>query len=176
MGLSWDDVDFEQGLITIRQQLQKQKERGGMYYIAPTKSSKIRTVAPPPIAFDYLRLEWAKQAQNQLKHGDVWNNPWNLVFTNEIGEHYKTFTFYRRFKSIAQAIGRPDARPHDLRHTAATVAIANGVDIKSVQSMLGHATASFTLDVYAHTSQKMMEANAAKVQGFYDKLKNQKSG
>ena len=56
------------------------------------------------------------------------------------------------------------------------MAIANGVDIKSVQSMLGHATASFTLDVYAHTSQKMMEASAAKVQGFYDKLKNQKSG
>ena len=82
------------------------------------------------------------------------------MFTNEVGEHYKTFTFYRRFKAIAQAIGRPDARPHDLRHTAATVAIANGVDIKSVQSMLGHATASFTLDVYAHTSQKMMEAKS----------------
>lgn len=176
MGLAWEDIDFERGLITVRQQLQREQVTGGRYYIATTKSSKIRTVAPPPIAFDYLRLEWAKQAQNRLKYGDVWNNPWNLVFTNEIGEHYKVSTFYKRFKVIAEMIGRPDARPHDLRHTAVTVAIANGVDIKSVQSMLGHATASFTLDVYTHTSQKMMEANAAKVQGFYDKLKNQKSG
>lgn len=176
MGLAWDSVDFEHGLITIRQQLQREQVAGGKYYIAPTKSSKIRVIAPPPLAFEYLKREWTKQAQNQLRNGEVWNNPWNLVFTNEIGEHYKVSTFYKRFKVIATALGRPDARPHDLRHTAATVAIANDVDIKSVQSMLGHATASFTLDVYAHTSQKMMEANAAKVQGFYDKLKNQKSG
>lgn len=176
MGLAWDSVDFEHELITIRQQLQREQVAGGKYYIAPTKNSKIRVIAPPPLAFEYLKRERTKQAQNQLRNGDVWNNPWDLVFTNEIGEHYKVSTFYKRFKVIATALGRPDARPHDLRHTAATVAIANDVDIKSVQSMLGHATASFTLDVYAHTSQKMMEANAAKVQGFYDKLKNQKSG
>ena len=176
LGLSWNDVDFERGFITVRQQLQWEQVAGSKYYIASTKSSQIRIVAPPPLAFEYLQHERTKQARNQLRNGDVWSNPWNLVFTNEIGEHYKVSTFYKRFKAIGKMIGRPDARPHDLRHTAATVAIANGVDIKSVQSMLGHATASFTLDVYAHTSRKMMEENAAKVQGFYDNLKNQKSG
>lgn len=55
-------------------------------------------------------------------------------------------TFHKHFKKIAASIGCPDARPHDLRHTCATVAISSGADIKSVQSLLGHATASFTLN------------------------------
>ena len=82
----------------------------------------------------------------------------------------KIFTFYSHFKRIAARIGRPDARPHDLRHTAATVAIASGADVKSVQSMLGHATASFTLNVYAHTSEKMMEDTADRMQNYYSTL------
>ena len=61
-------------------------------------------------------------------------------------------------------------RFHELRHTAATVAIASGADIKSVQDLLGHATASFTLNVYAHTSEQMMKDTASRVQGYYDGL------
>lgn len=113
LGLSWGQVDFQRGRITISQQLQHEKKKGG---------------------------------------------------------HLAIMTFYRRFKKIAAAIGRPDARPHDLRHTAATVAIASGADIKSVQDLLGHATASFTLNVYAHTSEKMMKDTAARVQSYYDGL------
>ena len=96
--------------------------------------------------------------------------PHDLVFTNEIGGNLAIFTFYSHFKKIVTSIGRPDARPHDLRHTAATVAIASGADVKSVQSMLGHATASFTLNVYAHTSEKMMEDTAARMQDYYSNL------
>lgn len=79
-------------------------------------------------------------------------------------------TFYKNFKRIVASIGRPDARPHDLRHTAATVAIASGADVKSVQDLLGHATASFTLNVYAHTSEQMMKDTAARMQSYYDGL------
>ena len=62
---------------------------------------------------------------------------------------------------------------HDLRHTAATVIIASGADIKSVQDFMGHATASFTLNVYAHTSEQiqMMKDTAARTQSYYEKLK-----
>jgi len=87
-----------------------------------------------------------------------------------VGCHYAVFTFYNRFKRIAASIGRPDARPHDLRHTAATVAIASGADIKSVQDMLGHANASFTLNVYAHTSDQMMKDTATRMQRYYDNM------
>ena len=61
-------------------------------------------------------------------------------------------------------------RFHDLSHTAATVAISSGADIQSVQDLLGHATASFTLNVYAHTSEKMMKDTAERMQSYYDGL------
>jgi len=171
LGLSWKQVDFERGRITVSQQLQREKVKGGRYYIAPsTKSGKPRTVELPTIALEYLRAERVKQLENRLKAGPIWSNPDDLVFTDESGTHYATHTFYKRFKAIAASIGRPDARPHDLRHTAATVAIASGADVKSVQELLGHATASFTLNVYAHTSEQMMKDTAARVQSYYDNM------
>lgn len=171
LGLSWKQVDFQRGRITVSQQLQKEKTKGGRYYIAPsTKSGKPRTIEPPPIAFEYLRAEKKRQAENRLKAGPAWNNPDDLVFTDELGRNLAIVSFYKNFKRIAASIGRPDARPHDLRHTAATVAIASGADIKSVQDMLGHATASFTLNVYAHTSEQMMKDTAARMQNYYDGL------
>lgn len=171
LGLSWAQVDFEKRSITINQQLQKGKSKGQGYYIAPfTKSNKPRTIKPPAIAFDYLKREQKRQAANRLQAGQMWDNAHNLVFTNETGGNLKIFTFYSHFKRIAASIGRPEARPHDLRHTAATVAIASGSDVKSVQSMLGHATASFTLNVYAHTSEKMMEDTADRMQNYYSNL------
>lgn len=169
LGLSWKQVDFERGRLTISQQLQREKGKG--YYIAPsTKSGKFRVIEPPPIAFEYLQAERAKQRERRLRAGPAWSNPDDLVFTGETGTHYATYTFYKRFKQIAASIGRPDARPHDLRHTAATVAIASGADVKSVQDLLGHATASFTLNVYAHTSEQMMKDTAARMQGYYTSL------
>ncbi|MCR5826769.1 MAG: site-specific integrase, partial [Oscillospiraceae bacterium] len=172
LGLSWDQVDYTRGRITINQQLQHGKKAGSEYFISDsTKSGKARTIEPPPIAFEYLRSEQVRQLENRLRAGDLWNNPHNLVFTDECGKNLTLFSFYRRFKRIAESIGRPDLRPHDLRHTCATVAIALGADIKSVQSLMGHATASFTMDVYAHTSERMMQDTAGRVQSYYDNLK-----
>lgn len=137
-------VDFPRGRITVSQQLQQKKTGGCEYFLTPTtKSGKPRTIEPPPIAFDYLRAEKRKQAENRLKAGPAWNNPDDLVFTNELGRHYMILNFCKNFKRIAAGIGRPDARPHDLRRTAATVAIASGADIKSVQELMSHATSSF---------------------------------
>lgn len=176
LGLSWDQVDFESRRLTISQQLQKEKKNGAVYYIAPsTKSGKPRQIEPPEIAFQYLRAERKRQTENRLAAGELWDNPDNLVFTNETGRHYSIFSFYKNFKRIAASIGRPDARPHDLRHTAATVAIASGADIKSVQDLLGHATASFTLNVYAHSSDQMKKDTAARMQSYYDNLTAKKA-
>ncbi len=172
LGLSWNQVDFERQTLVISQQLQRGKTKGGQYYIASsTKSGRSRTIMPPPIAFEYLKSEKRRQLANQLAAGTEWNNEHNLVFTTDKGKNCAVSTFYKGFKRLLKEMGRPDARPHDLRHTAATVAIASGADIKSVQSLLGHATASFTLNVYAHTSEKMMEDTAARVQNYYDQLK-----
>lgn len=172
VGLSWDKIDFDKQEITISQQLQLSKEKGVGYSLKDyTKSGKPRTIKPPPVTFEYLKAERAKQLQNRLKAGSAWTNEWNLVFTDELGHHYANDTVWKRFKEVASSIGRPDLRPHDLRHTCATAAIASGADIKSVQSLMGHATAAFTLDKYAHTSEKMKQDTADRLQAYYDSLK-----
>lgn len=174
LGLSWAQVDFEKGKITISQQLQKEKKAGGKYYILDsTKGGKPRIIEPPPIAFQYLRAEKKRQLQNRLRAGEYWDNPFDLVFTESTGRNIIPQTFHTHFKKIAAAIGCPDARPHDLRHTCATVAISSGANVKSVQSLLGHATASFTLNVYTHTSDAMRADTANRMQSYYETMQKQ---
>lgn len=170
LGLSWKQVDMTSGVLIINQQLHKGKERGSVYEVASTKSGKGRSVALPEIGVRYLKAERIRQNEFRLKAGDIWNNPLDLVFTNEIGSPIPFSTFYKRFKKIGISIGRPDLRPHDLRHTAATIAIASGADPKSVQDFLGHASSSFTLDRYAHASEEMRKATANRMQQFYEAL------
>ena len=57
-------------------------------------------------------------------------------------------------------------RFHDLRHTFATMAIQNGVDVKTVANMLGHYSAAFTLDAYTHVTDEMRRGAAEKIEGF----------
>ena len=103
--------------------------------------------------------------------GKAWANEFNLVFTDKAGNFIVPQTALKRFKAIATKIGRPDARFHDLRHTYAVTALQEGDDIKTVQQNLGHATASFTLDVYGHVSEKMKNESAERMQKYYDKIK-----
>ena len=84
------------------------------------------------------------QAQQKLMAGVAWGNTDNLVFTDALGKPLMKSTVYREFKMLAAAIGRPDARFHDLRHTFAVASIRSGDDIKTIQGNLGHATASGT--------------------------------
>lgn len=171
LGLSWDRVDFEKQEITIAQQLQRSKEKGkGYRLLDTTKSGKPRTIKPPAVTFEYLKAERVRQKERQLQAGSAWNHEWNLVFTDALGKHYAIHSFYKEFKKVVEQIGRPDARPHDLRHTCATAAIAAGADIKSVQDLMGHATAAFTLDKYGHTSEKMKQDTADRLQAYYNSL------
>lgn len=168
LGLSWKQIDFKKGTVSIEQQLQK---INGVYtIISYAKGGKTRLIKPPAIFFEYIRDEQMRQFKNQLAAGDMWENGDNLVFTNELGRHYAISTFYKKYKAVVASIGRPDARPHDLRHTAGTIAIAEGADVKSVQGLLGHATASFTLDTYAHVSEMMMNDTSERMQNYYENI------
>ena len=171
-GLSWDSVDIGKSTICVKQQLSKEKKPGGQFYIATTKNNKTRFITPAPFVISMLRD--AKRIQNEyrLKAGGAWKNNWDLVFTNEIGENLVPLTVLKRFKRIAEKIGRPEARFHDLRHTYAVTALQEGDDIKTVQTNLGHATASFTLDVYGHVSQKMKAESAARMEAFIQSVKS----
>lgn len=89
-----------------------------------------------------------------------------LVFTNEYGLPYQPKTVYYHHKKIAKAIGAPDARVHDLRHTYAVISLENGDDVKTVQMALGHASAAFTLDTYGHVSERMRKESAERMDSY----------
>lgn len=165
LGLKWDCVDFQRGTLLIDKQLQREKRPNGRYLLAPTKNGKARTVTPAPWVMALLKRHRAIQAQQRLKAGEMWEDS-GLVFTNEIGQHLALHTVYKDFKTLAAAIGRPDARFHDLRHSYAVAAIRAGDDIKTVQDNLGHATAAFTLDVYDHVTDQMKQDSAQRMEGY----------
>ncbi|MBR3715712.1 MAG: site-specific integrase [Clostridia bacterium] len=170
-GLSWDSIDFKQGTITIKQQLCKEKKAGGKHYIATTKNDKTRVLTVAPFVIDILKGVRRKQISDRRELGLIYDNEFNLVFTNAAGRFIVPQTALKRFKAIATKIGRPDARFHDLRHTYAVTSLQEGDDVKTVQQNLGHATASFTLDVYGHVSEKMKKESAARMQSYFEKIK-----
>ena len=170
-GLSWDAVNLREGTITVKQQLCKEKEKGGQHYIAPTKNDKARTLTAAPFVMDILKQVQQAQRADHLAMGLAWQNTFNLVFTDKTGKYIVPQTALKRFKAITTKIGRPDARFHDLRHTYAVTALQEGDDVKTVQQNLGHATASFTLDVYGHVSEKMKKESAARMQSYFEKIK-----
>ena len=126
--------------------------------------------AAVPSVMVLLRKQKSQQAQMRLLAGEAWNNPWNLVFTNELGGYLSHFTVYIHFKRIVKKSGIPEAWFHDLRNSFAVASVESGDDIKTVQSNLGHATASFTLDVYGHVSQKMRQQSADRMEKFIQKV------
>lgn len=117
-----------------------------------------------------LRRQKTLQATYQLAAGPFWDNPNNLVFTNETGRCLTQDSVRRRFKAVVSAIGRPELRFHDLRHFFAVASLENGDDIKTVQQNLGHASAGFTLDVYGHVSEKMRTQSAQRMEHFIESV------
>lgn len=172
LGLTWDSIDFKTGTITISKQLQKERGGKGEYHLVSPKNGKSRRITPAATVMTILKKERIKQLENRMKSGSLWENSLNLVFTNEIGHNLSAQTVYLHFKKIAETIGRPDARFHDLRHSYAVAAIQSGDDIKTVQENLGHHTAAFTLDVYGHVTEQMKQDSADRMEAFINSISN----
>ena len=172
LGLSWDNVDFENGVIHIVRQLQLRRGGGGQYVFAPLKNDKTRTITPAPWVMQLLRSHKAKQAAARLQAGELWEDS-GLVFTNEVGHHLAVNTVFRHYKAVVTSIGRPDARFHDLRHSYAVASIMAGDDVKTLSGNLGHATVAFTLDVYGHVTDQMKQASAQRMEQYIKQVLSQ---
>ena len=166
VGLMWKNVDFQKGTIRINQQIQRRK--GGYYFTTP-KHDKTRVITPAPRVMEYLREQKRQQVEARLRAGPLWHDL-GFVFTNEVGNHINFNMVDRHFKKIAVAIGAPEARFHDLRHTYAVNSLRAGDDVKTVQENLGHASAAFTLDVYAHVTEEMKKDSANRMEAFMEKI------
>jgi len=176
LGLTWDCVDFERGLLVISRQLQRNRGEGASYILTSTKNDKTRRIAPAPAVMERLQLQRAYQAEMREAAGPVWNNPDNLVFTNALGRYLCPWTVYDEYKKIMKGLGMPELRFHDLRHTYAVNALRSGDDIKTVQGNLGHHTAAFTLDTYAHVTEEMQRDSADRMQRVIEEAKKRRSG
>lgn len=174
LGLTWDCVDFQKGVLKINKQLQR---RNGKDELVPLKNSKPRYITAAPFVMQILKQQYTRQTEDRLKAGELWQG-WQsveerktaLVFTKADGQNITAAALYQRYKHIAASIGAEESRVHDLRHTFAVLSLQNGDSVKTVQDNLGHATAAFTLDVYGHVSERMKEDSAARMQKYIESV------
>ncbi len=137
LGLKWEDIDMKQGIIRVRRQVSR---IDGKIVEAPLKTkNSYRTVTISPQAIEVLK-------QQKAKTNDQY------VFPSPNGGPISPDSVNNMLKRVLERAGIPKVRFHDLRHTFATLALQNGVDIKTVSRMLGHFSAGFTLDTYAHVT------------------------
>lgn len=149
LALLWTDLDIENKTISVTKQVNRIK--GQLVVNQPKTQNSIRTLAIPQQAVDL-------QVEEHRKHP---SNPF-MFPSPATGEMYYPDSVVNLHKKILKDAGLEHIRFHDLRHTFATMALQNGVDIKTVSSMLGHYDAGFTLCTYTHaTRQKQDEAAAA---------------
>jgi integrase len=174
MGLRWTDIDFKRDIINVNTQLTRKENRVDMF--GTTKSNKGREVTLTMTAINALREQEAKQAQMKLNAGGLWGDPHNLIFTNELGDELLHGRVSAAFKRIVRAAGYPDAKFHDLRHFYTTASLYMGADVKTVADSLGHHSAKFMLDNYAHSTEQMKRDAAAKLESFLEGTSIQKFG
>lgn len=161
LGLTWDRIDFEHGFITIDRQLTPIDTSTVTF--SPTKTGKSRKLCPAPSVMERLRKHRAAQAEQFLASGCRCAQ--GLVFCNAIGKPYSTWSVRDALRDASASVGVP-MKPHDFRHNYAAMALRAGDDPRTVQEALGHATAAFTLEVYAAVNDQMRTESAARMDAF----------
>ena len=152
VGLKWGDTDWIKGTIRVQRQLQYIPHQGFRFTEPKTKSG-IRTIKLGDTTLRILHEHHEKSAHLD-RSGE------NLIFINGIGTKVYFKKFHRDFKRVLRRAGLPNIRFHDLRHTAATLMIANGIPAVIVARILGHSKPSVTMNVYSHSSVEMQSEAA----------------
>ncbi|MBR5345857.1 MAG: site-specific integrase [Clostridia bacterium] len=168
IGLTWDCVDFDHGIIRVEKQLCQVRQKGLQFYFGTLKNGKTRIIEPAPFVMEILKKHRAEQERRKKNAGDFWNEgefP-NLVFTHADGSHLNQWFVCRTFQSYLVKAGLPHHRMHDLRHTFAVNSIMAGDDIKTIQENMGHYSAAFTLDRYGHVTDTMRHQSSNRMQAF----------
>lgn len=170
-GLEWQDIDFEKGTLEIRQASQYIPGRGSFTKDPKNESSK-RIIAIPPSVIALLKQYKAYQARERLKVGDLWKGS-NRLFTTIDGQPMHVDTISKWFPKFIERHGLPQIPFHGLRHTAATLLIAEGAPAKNISSRLGHANISTTFDIYGHALKSVDREIADKLDRIFKGNENE---
>jgi integrase len=157
--LGWQDINLVEKTLSVRRAWQRTNTE---YLLTLPKTVRARrTIALSQRAIEALVCHRERQQKERELLGDAWDSTYDLVFPNAWG---KVVTFenfsHRTLHPALKRAGLPLIRFHDLRHTAATLLLSKGVNIKVVSEMLGHANVSITLRIYAHVLPHMQQAAA----------------
>jgi len=175
LGLTWPAIDFERGTIRIFQQLRRVKVKddpdGARVFVLQTTKTKAgeRTLKLDDDLLDVLHSHRAQQAEERTVLGANWKDPWgNLVFTSETGAPIHASCLLDHLRGALKAAGLSSIRFHDLRHTAATLMLADGVPLVTVSKILGHSSPAVTAQIYAHA---LDESKADAIAGLSQRLR-----
>ena len=158
VALRWDDLDIQQRTISVSKQYVRNPD-GSLELTRPKTENSVRLVSIPQAAVDML-------IQEHDKHPD---SPY--LFPSPLtGEMYHPDSVVNLHKKILKDAGLGHLRFHDLRHTFATTALQNGVDVKTVSSMLGHFDAGFTLRTYTHATRQKQDEAAQTMGNFMEQV------
>lgn len=157
LGLEWKDVNFETNVISVNRTCLYSKAKGGLYTETPKTQQSRRSLKVPQGVIDVL-LRW-KELQNVQRQrvGSKW------IETDRIFTKWNGLTLDRSapgyfYKQFCERTGMRYVTTHSMRHLNASLLINAGVDVKTVQSCLGHSTATTTLQIYAHSFQTAQAA------------------
>lgn len=164
LGLNWSDIDMETGVISVNH-TSKYLPKQGIIDDDTKNTSSRRSFKAPPELLPLLRQYRAWQMQQRLKVGDQWHDS-DRIFTTWNGAPMRPDTFTNRFRRWITTTDLPPVHPHSLRHTNATLLIANGTNIQTVSKRLGHSSSSTTANIYAHAIQSADAAAAEAVSVF----------
>ena len=150
MALQWDDLDFETGVLNVNKQVYQ--VNGELQFSEPKTKNSSRKIVLPPSVVEVLR-EYKKTV----------NSRW--MFPSPVKEDCPLTpgVVRQRLQLILEHAGCKHVRFHDLRHTFATLALQNGMDVKTLSAMLGHVSAATTLDIYTHITDDMQRTAAANI-------------
>lgn len=169
LGLTWNDIDLNRGIIDINKSSLYTADKGIFEHDTKTKKSK-RVISIPSVTVDVLRAYKVHQTERRLQLGDRWQGS-DKVFTTEEGAPLHPDTATKYYHKFAERNGLTNTKIHALRHTNATLMIANGTDIKTVSKRLGHANITTTGNIYTHAIQTADERAAEALNDIFTKKK-----
>ncbi len=148
MGLEWQDVDFKNGIISINRSSQYLSDMG-VFTKTPKTESSIREIAIPEFIISLLEEYKLWYEEQKSIYGELWTNS-NRLFVQADGKPMHPSSISKWFVRYVSTIGLPVINFHGLRHTNASLLVAQNVDIAVISARLGHAQISTTLDFYVH--------------------------
>jgi integrase len=170
LALRWDDIDFDRRTVTIRRSLKRLRNRplsDGSYpnnrktrlaFGTPKSPASWRTQTLPAVAVGALRDHRHRQTIERLA-ATCWGDL-GLVFATPIGTPIDPANFQKRFTAACRDAGLGHRNPHQLRHSAATLMLAEGIPLHEVRDVLGHSSISVTKDIYGHVASERRQAAA----------------